>query len=195
MTTRRLLFAILVGSVLLVPAGLSLVDRALTVYPTPETQTQFLRAYTPSRVFDRFRDSQYPGSTAGGGGHGAGLGFATHTRGIDQELVMRSLDRTALMVALDEDVTSFLAASGAKVISKGGNDTDGIRIRYVAGKSVGTVTIKPPDPIPNPGQYLRRSLGPDEIDVWVRIGIEEIWFKSGRTVSASKQSMLSRLLM
>lgn len=195
MTTRRLFFAILLASVLLVPAGLFLVDRALTVYPTPETQTQFLRTYAPSRVFDRFRDSQYPGSTVSGGGHGAGLGFATHTQGLEQELVIRSSDSTALMAALDEDVTSFLTASGAKVISQTGNDADGIRVHYVAGKSVGSVTIKPPDPIPNPGQYLRRSLGPGEIDVWVRIGIEETWFRSGRPISASKQSLLSRLLI
>jgi hypothetical protein len=195
MTTRRLLLAIPLAAVLLAPGVLFLVDHALTVYPTPETQTQFLRAYTPNRVFDQFRDSKYSSSTASGGGHSAGLGFATHTQGIEQELVMRSSDRTALMEALDEDVTSVLTATGAKVISKTSNDPDGIRVRYVAGKSAGTVTIKPPDPIPNPGQYLRRSLGPDEIDVWVRIGIEETWFRSGGPISASKESLLSRLFM
>jgi hypothetical protein len=195
MTTRRLLLVIPLAALLLAPGVLFLVDRALTVYPTPETQTQFLRSYTPHRVFDQFRDSKYSSSTASGGGHSAGLGFATHTHGVDQELVMRSSDRPALMAALDEDVTSFLTATGAKVTSKTSNETDGIRVHYVAGNSAGTVTIKPPDPIPNPGQSFRRSSGSGEIDVWVRIGIEETWFKSGRPISASKPSLLSRLLM
>jgi len=193
MTTRRLLFAIPLVALLLTPVVLFLVERSLTVYPTPETQTQFLRAYAPNHVFDRFRDSKYSGSMGSGGGHRAGLGFATHTQGVDQELVMRSSDRKALMAALDEDVKSLLAATDAKVISETSNDTDGIRVRYLSGKSAGTVTIKPPDPIPDPGQYLRQSLGPGEIAVWIRIGIEETWFKSGRPMSASKQRLLSRL--
>ena len=195
MTTRRQLFAIGLAALLLAPVVLFLVERALTVYPTPETQTRFLRAYAPAQVFDSFRDSKYSSSTASGSGAGAGIGFATHTKGFDQQLVMRSSDRVALMAALDRDVTSLLAATGAQVISENGNDTDGIHLRYITDKSAGTLVIKPPELIPNPEQYFLQSLAPDEVDVWVRISIAETWYKSGRPLSASKQSLLTRLLM
>src|ERR1700690_2267381 len=85
----------------LAPIVLFVVDRALTVYATPEMQTPFLRDYAPDGALDKFRISDYPGSTAGGTSAGAGLGFATHVKTLDQELLMRSSDRTALMAALD----------------------------------------------------------------------------------------------
>jgi hypothetical protein len=195
MTIRRLLLAIPLAVLFLAPIVLFVVDRALTVYATPEMQTRFLRDYAPDGALDKFRISDYPGSTAGGIGAGAGLGFATHVKTLDQEFLMRSDDRTALMAALDRDVASRLDTTGAKVISETGNDTDGIRLSYVAGKSTGTVTIKPLDPISDPGQYLRQSLGAGEEAVWVRIRIEETWFKSGIPMPPAKVSLLSRLLL
>jgi hypothetical protein len=192
MTTRRLLWLIPVAAVLLAPIILFLISRALTVYPALATETQFLQAYTPNRVLERFRDSKYSSSTGSSAGDGAGLGFATHTRGFDQQFVMRLSDRTALISALDRDVTSFLTNTGAKVISETGNVTDGLCLRYVSGKSNGTVTIEPM------AQALMqgfRGWGPDEDNVLVRIRIEETWFRSGTPMTPDRMTLLSRFLM
>jgi len=195
MTTRRLLLGISLAALFLALTGLAVVDRVLTVYATPEMQTQFLRAYNPEQVFSRFRDSNYSGSRASGAAAGAGLGFATHARSIDQELVMHYGDCAALTTALDKDMSSLLTGSGAQILENTGNEAEGFHLRYVAGKTGGTVVIKPPEPLANPEQYLRQSLGPDEVDVWVRIRMEETWFKSGPPLSPSHQSLLSRPLI
>jgi hypothetical protein len=193
MTARRLLFAILLAALLLAPTALFVVDRALTVYASPEMQTLFLQTYNPDRVFDEFRIAGYSGSRGSGGGAGAGIGFATHTKGLEQELVMQYADRAALTAALDQDMASLLIATGAQILERSGNDADGFHLRYVAGKTTGTVIIKPPEPIPNPERYLRQPLASGQVDVWVRIRIEETWFKSGVPMPPSRQSLLSRL--
>ena len=157
----------------------SVVENALTVYATPEMQSPFLQAYTANQVFDRFRDANFSGSQGSGAAAGAGRGFATHEKNIDQELIMQWTDGPALLSALDNDMTSLLAATGAQILSHTGNDIDGFHIRYVEGKSAGTVVIKPAERIPNPEQYCRQPLHPGEAAVWVRIRIEETWFKAG----------------
>jgi hypothetical protein len=195
MTTRRLLFTIPLAALFLALTASAILDHSLVVYATPEMQSQFLQAYNPEQVFDRFKDSRYSGSRASGGGAGAGLGVATHSKSVDQELVVHYADCAALMTALDQDVASLLTGTGAQILENSGNDRNGFHLRYVAGKSTGTVVIKPPEPIVSPGQYLRQLLCPGEVDVWIRISMEETWFKSGVPTSPSQQSLLSRLLI
>lgn len=195
MTARRLLIAIPLVALLVAPVVLFLVDRANLVYPTPDTETEFLRAYTPNRVLDRFRSSKYSSWEASSGPDAAGLGFATHKRSFDQQLVMRTSQLAPLMAALSQDAISSLAATGAQVISQTGNDTGGVRLHYFAGKSTGTVTIKPPDPNADSARHPPLHLCPGDVDVRVHIAIEETWFKSGSPMSSEKQKLLSRLLM
>jgi len=164
-----ILFVVLVG----------VVNDALTVYATPEMQTQFLRIYTPDRVLDRFRDSKYVGGRGSGGGAGADYGFATHQKGVDEDILMNSADRPALMAALDQDVTALLTATGGQIVSDASSESDGVRLHYIVGKSEGTVTIKPPEVIPSPERYCRQPIGPGEVLVWVRVLINEKWFKAG----------------
>src|SRR5208282_5326012 len=108
-------------------------------------------------------------------------------------LVMHYADRAALMTALDQDMASLLTGSGAQVLENSGNDRDGFHFRYAAGKSVGTVIIKPPETIADAEKHLGRPLCPGEIDVWVRLNIEETWYRSGAPMPQSKQSLLPRL--
>jgi hypothetical protein len=167
------------GSVILCAILVGVVDNVRTVYATPEMQTQFLRVYTPDRVLDRFRNASYSGGRGSGGGAGADLGFATHEKDVDQDILMNSADRPALMAALNLDLTALLTATGAKIVSDSSNDTVGIRLHYIVGNSEGTVTVKPFEAIPGAERYVRHPLGPGEILVWVHIVIDEKWFKAG----------------
>ena len=191
MTTRRLFFSVALA-VIFFSLTLFLIHHLLTVHPTVATETRFLVAYTPNRALDQFRDARYSSSTGSSDGHGAGLGFATHSKGFDEQFVLRSSDRTALMTALDRDLMSCLTDTGAKVISETGSSADGRRLSYVAGPSTGTVNIEPPT------EALVRGFhgwGPEEEYVSVRIRIEETWFKSATWIAPAKRMMFSHLLM
>src|SRR5580692_4034679 len=115
------------GTALLCAIFVGVVYNVRTVYATPEMQTQFLRSYSPDHVLDRFRNSTYSGGRGSGGGAGADLGFATHQKSIDQDILMNSVDRPALMAALDQDITALLTATGAHIVSDSSNDTVGVR--------------------------------------------------------------------
>jgi hypothetical protein len=156
-----------------------IVDRSMTAYPTPETQSSFLRKYNPYQAIAPFGDPKFPGSSGGAAGDGAGCGSAKHTRDFDTQLTMQSAKRTELMAALDKDLTSLLTATGAQIVSKTGDDAGGIYLRYVAGKSAGTVTIASPELITNPSAPQYPRLRPGEVAVWVRVRVEETWFKAG----------------
>ncbi len=134
MTTRRLLLVIPLAALFLAIVGPAVVDHALIVYAAPEMQSQFLRAYSPQQVFARFQDSSYSSTGSSGNSAGAGLGFATHSKSVDQELVMHYADRAALMTALDQDMASLLAATDAQILENSSNDRDGFRLRYVSEK-------------------------------------------------------------
>jgi hypothetical protein len=135
MTTRRLLFTIPLAALFLALTASAILDRALVVYAAPEMQSQFLQAYNPEQVFDRFKDSRYSGSGASGGGAGAGLGVATHSKSVDQELVVHYAACAALMTALDQDMASLLTGTGVQILEKSSKDRNGFQLRYVAGKS------------------------------------------------------------
>jgi hypothetical protein len=180
--------AIALLAAFLVLAALAVVDHEMIVYATPDMQTLFLKTYDPDRVFAKFRNAGYPGSRGSGSGAGAGLGFANHERTLEQNLIMQSADRAALTAALDQDVVSLLNATGAQILENSGNDADGFHLRYMSGKTTGTVVIKPPELVANAERYSR--LRPGEVNVWVRIRMEETWFKSG---VPSKPGPLSRL--
>jgi len=190
MTTRRLLLAIPLAALFLAIIGPAIVDHALLVYAVPEMQTQFLRAYNPEPVFARFRDSRYSSTVSGGNSAGAGRGFATHSKTVDQEFVMHDSDRAALMTVLHQGMASLLTGTGAQILENSGNDHDGFHVRYMAGKSTGTVIIKPPAPVANAGRHLRHPLYPGEEDVSVQLSIEETWYKSGIPVSPLESSLL-----
>lgn len=186
MTARRLISTIPLAALFLaLAAGSAILNDALTVYATPEMQSQFLRDYNPEQVFGHFRASSFPGSRATGGDAGAGFGFATHSKHVDQELIIRYADRGALMKTLDRDMASLLTGTGAQILENSGNDRDGFHLRYTSGKITGTAIIMPPEPIVSSVKYLRQLLRPGEVDVLIRISMKETWFKSGVPTSPS----------
>ncbi len=170
------------------------VDDSLTVYATPEMQTAFLRAYNPDRVLDQFRTFQNIFSQGTGTGFIAGRGFATCERSFDEQLIIQSARYPALIHALNEDLTSLVAATGTPMVSETIDDVNGTVLHYRAGKTVGTVTIAPAELIASPQRYWRQSLRPGEVAIRIQIRIEEKWFKAGVPSDHSTASLLPSLV-
>lgn len=173
------IFGIALLCVFLVAIVSAAIDRARLVYATPETQSSFLRAYTPERAFDRFRSEKHSSHQQVGTNAGAGAGFATHEKQFEFAFIMQSRQRNALMASLVKDVSFYLKSAGAQIISGTGNDDNGLRFQYRAGKSRGIVTIEPPEQVDQFEVTGREPLCPDEVPISIRIHIEEKWIKTG----------------
>jgi hypothetical protein len=148
-------------------------DQLHTLYPTPETETSFLKNYTPKSVIERFeaeKGSSYGQHTGGG----AGPKFVTHEGEFDWHFAMRAEKWMPLMNALRDDVSAQLVGNGAQILSQSGDPRDGFSFQYKLGKSIGTLTISPlaTDSLINRATPLCKGL----VDVTVRIEQTETWF-------------------
>jgi hypothetical protein len=152
------------------------VDQARLVPPTPETESAFLKAYTPDNVIDRFKADRFSEQLTEASG-GAGRGFATHAQGFEPTLVINSGDWVALMQAVRDDITSRLAAQGGQIVQESGNAIEGFTIKYALGKSKGTVAVEPLKSVAASSLGGSNS-GPDKITVSLRIRINEKWFQA-----------------
>jgi len=150
-------------------------DRAHTLYPTPETESAFLKNYTPLHVIDQFRCNE-SWSPLEQSGSGAGEKFVTRTGGFDLFFVMRSDKRLPLMTALDNDVYQQLVLNGAQILNRSGDPHSGFQYDYKIGKSIGSLMISPvaiPSPSPIHSSY---PLPDGTVDVRVQIEEREMWF-------------------
>lgn len=163
------------------------VEQARWVYPTPETQSIFLKTYTPKQVLDRFAAVQTM-QVASDRGDGAQVGFVTHKENIEPTLSIRSGDWVALNQALRDDIAARLTAQGADILQESGNAPDGFKLQYAMGKSEGTVTLEPLKSLP--GSPLGPGVSaPGTVTVRAHIQIEENWFKAGRKGTAKVASL------
>ena len=117
-------------------------DHLQTLYPTPETESSFLKDYTPKNAIERF-DAEKGLSYGRHSGGGAGRKFVTHTSGFDWYFAMRSEKWMPLMNALRDDASAQLVANGAQILRQTGDVHDGFHFEYKLGKSIGTLTISP----------------------------------------------------
>jgi hypothetical protein len=164
---------VLIGlSVLLLTVGWLIWDRVHTFSPTPETESAFLKNYTPTNVMKRFNDGR--GVTGSGRGAAAGHHSVTHTSNFDGYFALRSEKFWPLMDALRDDVATQLAGNGARILSQVGEARAGFRFEYKLGKTVGSVTIAPLELTP----LLSRiePLPDGVVDVYSRIDVAERWF-------------------
>jgi hypothetical protein len=149
-------------------------DHLHTLYPTPETESAFLKNYTPERVIEPFEDrstSQTKGSTGA-----AGHEFVSHTNRFGWYFAIASKKWMPLMNALRDDASAQLVSNGARILSQSGNPRDGFHFDYKLGKSVGSLTISPLA-ITSPLLTGRRSPLPDgTVDVTAAIEVSEKWF-------------------
>src|SRR2546423_12548660 len=86
-------------------------------YATPETESGFLKTYTPEHIIDRFRENQGFSHSRHFGG-GAGHTFVDHQAGFEFLVVLRREKWIPLMNALRDDVLKQLSDNGAEVLSQ-----------------------------------------------------------------------------
>ena len=171
--TKFFLAGILVlGAVLLA----SEIDRSLYIYPTPETQSDFLKTYSPAPAIDRFKRTG-SSSKSSSGGSSAGRKFATHRRDEQQYFVIAAESAPLLADAVKDDISERLAKQGARITEKT-NSAAGFEVRYELGKTRGVVAFDPlqtEDPTTVVG---RAGLQPGNVAVMLRVRIAETWSRA-----------------
>lgn len=183
MKSPRVLAAL---SVLLLAVGVLIWDRVHTfihqatdlISPTPETESEFLKNYTPTNVLNRFNDGQ--ASYSNGRTAGAGYESVTHTANFEGYFALCSEKFMPLMDALRDDVAAQLVGNGARILSQIGEAPAGFHFDYKLGKTVGSVTISPlelPPHVSGTGTLSRSMPHPNcMVDVRTRIDVAEKWF-------------------
>lgn len=144
-----------------------------TLDPTPETESAFLKNYTPQRVIEGFQCDLL--SSNSGSTHAAGREFVTHTAGFEYFFAIRSQNWTPLMNALRDDVEAQLVGNGAQILSQSGDPRDGFHFDYKLGKSLGSLKISPLA-ISSPNPHRGAPLPEGTVDVTARIELAEKWF-------------------
>lgn len=145
-----------------------------TWYPTPETESAFLKSYTPKSVIERFGE---PGENSAHNDHKGGMAGSesvTHSAGFEWQFAMRPEKWTLLMHALQDDVHSQLVGSGAQILKQSGDDRDGFHFEYKLGNSVGTLTIFPLRI--DSAIHRAMPIRPGLVDTDARIEQSETWF-------------------
>ena len=156
-----------------------------TLYPTPETESAFLKTYKPEPVVDGFAEN-LPRGYSDGISTGPGREYLEYQGGFEFYIAMRLDKSVALMQALRAHAEQQLAANRAEILSDSGDAWKGFRIDYKVDKSVGSLTIWP---IVASHQYIRHRLPlPVGVeDVTVRIEERERWLPNGAaTVALAK---------
>jgi hypothetical protein len=167
-----LVVALVVGITVLA----SEIDRSLTVYPTPETQSTFLKSYSSAPVVERLKAKQ-SSSSQNSRDSSAGRKFATHHAEEEQYFVMASELKSPLIAAMRDDICHKLVEHGARIIGKTDSPA-GFEVRYDLGKSRGIVAL---DPL----QYVDPKILMGSVPVPVtnealvlRVRIAETWSKA-----------------
>jgi hypothetical protein len=184
-TVAVLVFGGVLGVVVTAIVG-ALILGSQTVYATPERRSAFLKTYTPNTVIKTFQSPGWYGGSGASDNPHAGE-HATFQKMFDARFAMRSEDRKALTAALHQGIVDEVRDAGGWVYDTTGDDAVGYRLRYVDGKSIGTISVGPAlelDPDHLGGLYADRprkesllNLSPGEIPVEVTISIEEIWMR------------------
>lgn len=145
--------------------------------PTPETESAFLKNYTPKNVLKRFNDGQ--ASYSDGTTAGAGYESVTHTARFDGDFALCSEKFMPLMDALKDDVATQLVGNGARILSQVGEAPAGFHFDYKVGKTVGSLTISP---LQLTSLLLGRTMPQPNCMVGVHTSIEvaEKWFPTSR---------------
>jgi hypothetical protein len=177
MKSRRLAIALFVPFVLACMVGAAaLWHHSRLYYATPETESAFLRSYTPKRVIDRFRESNSFSHTRSFGG-GAGRTSVGHQAGFEYHIVLRRENWMSLMNVLRDDALQQLEDDGAEVVSQSGSPRNGFRFEYKINQSIGSLTIVPL--AINSDVRRNRSLPEGLEDVTVKIEQTEQWYPAG----------------
>ena len=153
-------------------------DRSHLLYATPETESAFLKNYTPQHVIERFQCNE-SSSHAAGTGSGAGKDFVTHQASFSWFFAMRSDKLLPLITALNDDLAAQLSLNGAQILSRSGDARTGFHYDYSLGKSLGSVTISPVSL--DSGIQRAMPLPKRMVDVATKVELAEKWYPKQQT--------------
>jgi hypothetical protein len=179
MKTLRMLGLVVLLLLLLtvgVFATLQAWDEAHTLYPTPQTESSFLKTYTPVHVIEQFLSDQSWARLGPSWSGEAGKKFVVHDGGFDGFFIMRPEKRTLLMAALDDDMHQQLVLNGAQILSRSGDFRSGFHYDYKLGTSIGTLTIAPIAIPSHPNVHRQQALPQGTVEMTVHIEEREMWF-------------------
>ena len=175
-------------TILLLTAGWRTWDSVHTYPATPETESAFLKNYSPENVLKRFNDGQ--ASYSGGKGAAAGYDSVTHMANFEGDFALCSEKFMPLMDDLRDDVAAQLVGNGAQILNEIGVAEAGFRFDYKLGKTLGSVTIAPLQLHPDLGS--RKNPRPNcMVDIQTRIDVSEKWLakESGLTQVSANDSL------
>ena len=152
--TRIILALILLGTV----STPGVIGHFFAVYPTPETQTVFLKQFNPASIIKPF-SCRHSSNFSDGFTSGAGWRSAYHEKTFDGRFIMRVQDSVTLMQTLNTDISSNLLADGEQILQQTGNPSTGFYVRYRGGHTLGEARIMPPQVI-EADLVDRRGLSP-----------------------------------
>lgn len=178
---RACLFVLL----LIISAGAFWViwDSSHRLYVTPETESAFLKNYTPQHVIERFQCNESSSHGAGRSG-GAERDFVSHQASFDWFFVMQPDDFIPLMTALNDDLAAQLTGNMAQILSRTGDARTGFHYNYRLGKSIGSVTISPI--ALNSGIHRATPLPKCMVDVTAKVELAEEWYPKEQTAMRAR---------
>jgi hypothetical protein len=184
-TESRQLLKILIIALAIFLVGmpnLRVVADADIVYPTPVTQSAFMKSYSPASTIARFSIEGSGGQQSAPGASSAGRGCAFHDKEFRSWFVIASGNGPAVMADAQRDIRTRLTRDGGQIVTESGKAPDRFQFDYRAGKDQGSVVVEPivvidPVLVEGPG-----GLPPGEVAVELRIRITETWYKTlGKT--------------
>jgi hypothetical protein len=186
---KKLSLILLAGTGLL--CAIWLIDHFSYIYPTPSTESAFLKNYSPRTVIEVFQRKDERANHTNSVSASAGRKFASHDSVFESRFVIKSRDWMPLMLALDDDLSSQLSRRGAEILTHTSEPRDGYHAQYQADNSVGEVAVEPLRLISLASVSGPRAILPDdEQAVDLRITIREKWFKTKPGMITAKVSSL-----
>jgi len=169
---------ILAGGILLllVTFTVNAVDHFLYVYPTPETQSAFLKTYTATPVIDRFKAKQ-SSSWQGSADAAAGRKFVSRHKEEEHYFVIETGLEPPLIGKMKDDISDKLKQQGARIISQT-NSPAGFEVRYELGQSRGIIALDPVQGVDARMIMGRVPMPPKTEAIMLRVRIAETWSKS-----------------
>src|SRR5262249_17741738 len=111
------------------------------VYPTPETQSDFLKSYSPETTIARFSIAGSGAQQSAPGGSAAGRGCVFHDKEFQSRFVIASGNDPAVMADAQRDIRTSLIRYGAQVVRESGSAPYKFQFVYRAGKGKGSVIV------------------------------------------------------
>lgn len=171
--SRKLLKSVLIAlPILLLCVALFriVVAKGGMVYPSPETESAFLKGYTLASAI-------VPGSPLASGVSGpdsANHGCASHQREFQFWVAIPHGSDLAVMAAVRRDIESRLTRQGSQIIGASGDLRTGFQYDYAVGKTKGSVFI---DPLVLADSTFAGQAGPGKLTVKLQVRISETWYK------------------